>query len=113
MYIDQQNDKFGTPLGFAIGSGSVDMVKFPLRKGTNPEGETCSPQVTCLEHEAHQQTLKVVKVLLEAGTSLYDRGALHGAAEKCSWLPQSPFSIKAWRLTRRLPLRNASPTILS
>ena len=32
----------------------------------------------------YQQTLRVIKALLEAGAGLYGRGALHGAASKCS-----------------------------
>ncbi|KAK2596105.1 hypothetical protein QQS21_006452 [Conoideocrella luteorostrata] len=81
MMIDHQMDKIGPPLGVAITSQSIEMVKFLLNKGANANNVGWIPPVTFLARAAALPSRDILIALLEHGAEIPGSGALFAASE--------------------------------
>lgn len=74
-------DKIGTPITVAIRRQDLEMVRFLLSKGADPNDQYWIPNDTVLARAAYLPSLKIVALLLEHGANVQTSQALMGAAE--------------------------------
>ena len=80
--VDHEIDKMGSPLSIAIREEKVDMVRFLLEKGADPNGMYWIPPETFLIKAASLPSSNILKSLLDYGAKLQGSAALKGAAEE-------------------------------
>ncbi len=74
-------DKIGSPLTVAIQRQDVDMVRFLLSKGADPNDQYWIPNDTVLARAASLPSQEILNLLLEQGAKIQGSKALKGAAE--------------------------------
>ncbi len=78
---DHEIDKMGSPLGIAIRGEKVDMVRFLLEKGADPNGMYWIPPESFLLKAASLNSPDIMKALQDHGAKLKGSMALRGAAK--------------------------------
>jgi ankyrin repeat protein len=82
MALDHIVERIGSPLGIAIINNRVDLVRFLLEKGANPNQQYEFPFVSLLNKAASIGSLPIMQLLLDHGAVIPDSKALIGAAEE-------------------------------
>lgn len=81
MKPDYNLERAGNTTSFAIASGKFDLVRFFLEKGAKLTGRYLQQEDTYLGVAARQQTLDVLKLLIDKGAELKGSQALRQAAQ--------------------------------
>ncbi|KAJ4376860.1 hypothetical protein N0V86_006296 [Didymella sp. IMI 355093] len=81
LKLNHEVERLGSPLGIAIGHGKLDLVRFLLAKGANPNNEIGFPPVSLLHQAALRRSTVIMQLLLDHGATMPGSGALQGAAE--------------------------------
>ena len=79
--LDHQVERIGSPLGIAILWGQLDLIRFLLAKGADPNGPYAFPPISFLNQAALLRSTTIMQLLLDHGAAVQGSMALQGAAE--------------------------------
>ena len=82
MEVDHEIDKVGAPLSIAINCQKVELVRFLLGKGADPNGMYWIPPEVYLVKAASLPEPDILNLLLDHGAEVEGSMALKGAAEE-------------------------------
>jgi hypothetical protein len=79
--LNHEVEHMGSPLGIAITNGKLDLIRFLLAKGADPNNLYPSPRVSLLYMAALCRSTVIMQLLLDHGATIRGSEALAGAAE--------------------------------
>jgi len=85
--VDARNANFMTPLHYAIASNNVDMVKFLLEKGADPQAYAPEPEkintpLACAFEQGNEDIIKILLERIKENVNDEDIGSLSDLAEQ-------------------------------
>ncbi|KAF2276883.1 ankyrin [Westerdykella ornata] len=80
LAVDHEVDRVGTPLGIAIINRKLELIRFLLAKGADPNGMYWVPPITFLHMAAELGSTTIMELLLDHGAVVQGTAALEGAA---------------------------------
>jgi cytochrome c551/c552 len=79
--LNHQIERMGSPLGIAIRFGKIDLIRFLLAKGADPNDQYAFPPISLLNQAALLRSTAIMQLLLDYGAAVEGSMALQGAAE--------------------------------
>lgn len=77
--LNYEVERLGSPHGIAILCGKLDLVRFLLTRGADPNNQYAFPPITLLHQTALLQSTSLTRLLVGHGANVQDSKALQGA----------------------------------